>query len=305
MVLVTGAAGFLGTRLMAAWRNEGLVPIGLRRTAKSKETKQDWIGDLAVRSDVARLARKTWPKTVVHLAARVDIKLAADPADPEGPPVPSMADPSAIYADNVVGTSNLIELCFQKGVSHLVFASSQSVYGLASVKRIVESTVPQPLEHYAASKVFGEMLCQMAARRGLRVTVLRIPGLFHPERRTGVVYKFCQQAITARHIRVEAQFPLPIDVLHVDDAVTGVIAACESKTKAGYHVYNLSTSEPCSLNRLADQISTLVPGCNVTHARVPQPLICLDASKARRDLRWRAMGPTARLKEMLQAIHER
>jgi nucleoside-diphosphate-sugar epimerase len=72
---------------------------------------------------------------------------------------------------------------------------------------------------------------------------------------------------------------------------------------SGYSCLNISTGEPCSINILADDISDLVPGCRVSYADVPQPVVRLDPARADTILGWRALPRRVRLQSMIQSIH--
>jgi len=185
------------------------------------------------------------------------------------------------------------------GVGHLVFASSQTVYGMPGTEIITEESPCAPLEHYAASKVCCEKLLQIGVRQGIAVTVLRLPGIYSEERRDGVVYGFCKSALQKRKINVRADFPLPIDVIHIDD----VIGAIEKTIYFGglqWNCLNISTGEACSLNILADSIAELIPGCEVNFSGVTQPIVCMDSSKAHSALGWRAVSRRERLSTMIK-----
>ncbi len=115
-----------------------------------------------------------------------------------------------------------------------------------------------PIEHYAASKLCNEIILEVASRQGLKVTVLRFPGVYGEEKKGGVIYNFCKSALIDKKINVVTEFPLPIDVIHVHDVVTAFIKAIHHQ-EGGFTCLNVSTGEKCSLNILADSIAALVP----------------------------------------------
>ena len=135
------------------------------------------------------------PNTIIHLAGHVEIALRAKPHTQNAFPIPGNENISQIYTANVGATANLLDFCLSMGVRHLIFASSQSVYGMPHSNPLTEETPCMPLEHYAMSKLCCEQLLQIGVNQGLVVTIMRIPGVFSETRQSGVVFRFCQQAV--------------------------------------------------------------------------------------------------------------
>jgi nucleoside-diphosphate-sugar epimerase len=241
------------------------------------------------------------PETVIHLAGCVSIALQASPGDPASAPLPGKEDVARNYAVNVGATANVLDYCLHIGVRHLIFASSQAIYGMPQTEILTEDSPCAPLEHYAASKLCCECLLQVGARQGVAVTVLRFPGVFGEERKNGVVYKYCQAAISSKKISVIAHFPLPFDVIHIDDVVDGI----EKVVQYGGHDWtclNLAYGEPCNVNLLADEIAELVPGCQVEHSKIPQPVVQMDVQRTVAALGWRPQPRRKRLASMLEIV---
>ena len=151
------------------------------------------------------------------------------------------------------------------------------------------------------SKACCENVLRLAASDDLAVTVLRFPGVYSEERKSGAVYRFCESARKEKRIRVTSDIPLPFDVIHRDD-VLDVFGRVIAKPGRGFSVYNIATGEPCSLDILADRVAALVPGCTVTHAPVPQPAIRMDSEKAFRAFGWKAQPSSVRLKQVLDSV---
>ncbi len=302
MILVTGAGGFLGRHLVAHSLAAGADVVPLYRSVKMKIEKQRWEADLTNPQHMQGLKEYVQtPHTIVHLAGRIEISLVPNPLSVSLPPVAGSEDISSIYSANVTSTAHLLQYCLQKGVKHLIFASSQTVYGMPACEVITEETRCEPLEHYAASKLCAEHLLEIGARQGLTVTVLRFPGLYGGDRREGVVYGFCRSALERRSIEVKTDIPLPIDVIHVSDVVDAIEKAISLKGHE-WHCLNIATGEACSLHILADSIAGLVPGCTAHVSGVPQPIVRMDSSKARSVLGWRAVSRRERLSAMIKNV---
>lgn len=302
MILVTGAGGFIGRRLLSYFTLHGLEVKPLYRSEQVKICSDRWEADLTRPEHISFLKEaKVKPTTVVHLAGHINIALQPNPDDPTAPPIPGRGDISRIYKENVLATANLLDFCLDVNVKHLIFASSQAVYGVPMTDTITEESPCKPLEHYANSKLCCEQLLQVGARHGIAVTVLRFPGVFSEDRRNGIVYEYCRAALHKKRITVNADIPLPLDVIYIDDVVDGFYKAVKHGGN-GWLCLNLATGEPCNLNLLADAIAQLVPQCQVEYSKTPQPIVCMDPSRAYATLGWRAAPRNERLQLMLSKI---
>lgn len=302
MILLTGAGGFVGRHVISDLVQSGLRVAPLYRGEKVKISNDRWELNLTLADHVRELKEvKEVPDVVIHLAGRVEIALQPNKADCLLPPLPGMEDISALYDTNVVAAANILDFCLHRGVRHLIYISSQTVYGLPDSETVNEGSPCAPLEHYAASKLCGEHVLRIGACQGIAVTCLRIPGIYAEDRTDGVVYRYCSSAIRDRNIFVQADLPLPFDVIHVADVVEGIRKAVRHGGD-GWICLNMATGEPCSLDLLADSIAELIPGCHVRHAKVPQPTLRMDSSLADRILGWKAMPRSNRLAAMLNYL---
>lgn len=303
MILITGAGGFIGQYLQVRLMDMGLHVMPLYHASRPQVLDQQWACDLTCPEHLAELKKAARvPKTIIHLAGHVEIVLRAKPHAQDAAPLPGKENISKIYDTNVGATANLLDFCLSTGVGHLVFASSQSVYGMPQSCPLTEETPCKPLEHYAMSKLCCEQLLQIGAQQGLAVTILRFPGVFSEARRSGVVFQFCQQAVRSGQICIKADYPLSLDVIHLDDVVDAFIKAVSWGGQEGGICLNIATGEPCSLNLLAETIASLVPECRVVHAKIPQPIVKMDPKRAEVVLGWKAQPQSVRLANMLKSI---
>jgi UDP-glucose 4-epimerase len=302
MILVTGARGFIGSSLVSQLRRQNKNVMSLSRSHEFGILDDKVFLDLNA-VDHIRLLKK-WdivPDTVVHLAGHIEIALMRGSSDTCSVPVPGIENLSEIYKSNILSTVNLLDYCLDVGVRHMVFASSQAVYGLPASESVTEETSPNPLEHYAMSKVCCENILRLGSSRRLSVTIFRFPGVYSEKRKSGAVYRFCRSALDSGLVRAESDFPLPFDVIHLDDVLDAFSRAIESPPE-GYSVFNIATGEPNNLNILAGKIAGLVPGCRVEETICPQPVICLNSTKAKRMLGWEAVPTASRLQQVLDAM---
>lgn len=303
MILITGAEGYLGSHLVSQLKRINLDIVILSYGEKAQVENNTWIGDITQQEHIEYF--KKYSKridTVIHLAGKVDIALKAN-SNAYHYPIPDKEGLNSLYLNNVVGTANILDFCLDKRVKHLLFASSQTVYGFPSSLNLTEETLCNPLEHYAASKVCAEQLLKLGTHTGLNVTVLRFPGLYGESRREGMVYNFCQAALSSGRIKVTIEYPLPLDIIHVEDVVYAFEKALSYKAQ-GWNCLNIATGEACSVNLLADAVASLVPGCEVDYSSIPQPVITMNPSRAYELLGWRAVSRQERLGFMLDKLRK-
>ena len=255
-ILVTGAAGFIGSHLCERLCARGDEVIGFDNFDPfyPRDTKQANLGGLLsapgfsfvegdVRSEAdlgrALAARGREPDAVVHLAALAGVR-------------PSLADP-ARYADvNVVGTQRVAEACRAAGVERLVFASSSSVYGLDSEVPFKEADpCLRPVSPYASTKRAGELLLFTAHHlHGLDVTCLRFFTVYGPRQRPDLaIHKFARLILEGRPIELFGDGSTSRDYTFIDDIIDGVVAAIDEQGREppGYRIYNLGGSRTTTL----------------------------------------------------------
>ncbi len=302
MILLTGGGGFVGRKLLTSLRRAcgEVIPCF---HADQYLNKSDQIQlDLTSMEHIKQLKQlKAPPDTVIHLAGLVDIHLLPNPKNPLLAPVASNKQIASLYMANTISTANLLEYCLSSGVKHLIYASSQTVYGLPKTQVLQEDTLCDPLEHYASSKYCAEQLLKVGAKQNLAVTCLRFPGIYGEERKGGMVYNLCEAAVKRKEIKVEFPMPLPLDVLHIEDVIEAVKKAV-LHGGSGWTCLNISTGEPCNIILLAQRIASLVRGCKVIDASVDQPVIQLDNSRAKAVLGWTPQSMNKRLLNMLESV---
>lgn len=305
MIVVTGATGFVGQAVRERLNEAGHDVLALTHG----ESFQPGHGEVSLDLNDPRHYEPLRnyceaAGTLIHLAGLIPVALGPG-TDGDHRPRAMAQDFSGVYQSNVVMTARLLGFALSVGIRHVVFASSQSVYGLPSATVVTEDTPPAPLEHYAASKVACETTLALWARgHGRKATILRFPGVWGEGRRDGVVHALCRAAIGNGRLRVGAGYPLPFDVVHRADVAAAFVAALD-RPGDGCRVYNVATGELCSLTRLAQDVAEIVPGCRVETFGVAQPDIALDAARAATELGWRARPRRERLAEYIGHLRQR
>ena len=255
-VLVTGAAGFIGSFVAAR-----LARMGMRVAAcdnfngyYSPHLKHGRVAallapqgircetvELADPLEVSRLFERVRPAYVVHLAAQAGVRYSID-------------NPSAYVQSNIVAFANILEGCRQCGARHLVYASSSSVYG-GSRKLPFQETdrTDEPVSFYAATKKANEAMAHSYSHLfGLAATGLRFFTVYGPWGRPDMAYfSFMQKMLEGEPVPVFAGGTLRRDFTYIDDIVEGVVRVLAKPPGAGtgaagapHAVFNIGNDQP-------------------------------------------------------------
>lgn len=227
-IVVTGAAGFIGSAVVAALKARGdeVVPVD---PALNRPTVA-W-------TPIKDSERSMWPSwsgadAVIHLGAATGVRR-------------SVAVPSQYIADNVDGALGVLDLCKFLGIPKLVLASTSSVYG-AVVGPCSEDMPVKPLSPYAATKVAAEALAHSYhSLYGLDVTVLRYFTVYGPNgRKDMAVARFIDSMLKGKPITINGDGNQSRDFTFIDDIVRGTIAALKP---VGFEAVNLGSNAPVKL----------------------------------------------------------
>ena len=277
-ILVTGAAGFIGSRLMfqLASRGDEVVGIdsindyydvrlkygrlsecGFKEPYKEGESKESTLlggcrfikMSIDDKPSVDKLFKEEAFDKVVNLAAQAGVRY-------------SITNPYAYLQSNLVGFLNILEACRHNGVRHLVYASSSSVYGLNTKVPYSEADkTDAPVSLYAATKKSNELMAHAYCKLyGISMTGLRFFTVYGPWGRPDMAPMLFAKAIsTGETIKVFNGGDMIRDFTYIDDIVEGTIGAIDHEPAPDanglkYRVYNIGCSNPV---RLMDFISEL------------------------------------------------
>jgi UDP-glucose 4-epimerase len=287
-VLVTGGAGFIGRRLVAALLASGARVTVLDRRPFPGPEVTSVVGDIA---DEALLDRAVAPGTgtIAHLAAVTSVVASAD-------------DPAGTFRANVTATANLLELARRRGVRSFLFGSTNAVVGNVGRSTITERVPLRPLSPYGATKAAAEMLLSAyTACYGIAGCALRFSNVYGPgmEEKDSFIPRLMRAARDGTGVQVRGDGTMLRDVVHVDDVVAGILAAW----RAGYTgPLILGSGHSVTVNDMVEAARS-VTGAPIPVQHVPvkpgeMPAVIVDISAAR------AIGyqPTHDLKSGLATV---
>lgn len=289
-ILVTGAAGFIGSHVSHRLLDRGDEVIGLDSLNDyySVQLKRDRLDrltpkkgftfehlDLADEPGIKTLFAKYKFSKVINLAAQAGVRY-------------SLQNPQAYVSSNLVGFVNILEGCRHHNVEHLTYASSSSVYGANTTMPFsIHDNVDHPLSLYAASKKANELMAHTYSHLfKLPTTGLRFFTVYGPWGRPDMaLFLFTKAILEGRPIDVFNHGKMRRDFTYIDDIVEGVIRTSDHTaqpntdwtgahpdpgTGAGpYRVYNIGNNEPVELMYL---IETLEKCLGMTAAKNMLPM---------------------------------
>jgi nucleoside-diphosphate-sugar epimerase len=270
-VLVTGAAGFIGSHVVSALLARGQRVVGVdnfdpmysphtkranllaieREIGSQREMFRFLEADVADPAAVKQMFDLFRPEGVIHLAARAGVR-------------PSIADPVGYVRSNVLATSNMLEAsgaAMKRGCSRVVVASSSSVYGnMPTAPFHEEMDVSRPISPYAATKRACELLGFTHWHLHQQpVAMLRFFTVYGPRQRPDLaISKFLAKVAAGDAIEMFGNGETSRDYTYIADIVSGVVASYDRIDQHGYRVWNLGSDRPVKLTDLIERIGETV-----------------------------------------------
>jgi UDP-glucuronate 4-epimerase len=269
-ILVTGAAGFIGSTLTERLLDRGNLVIGV-------DNLNDYY-DVQLKKD--RLAKLTPHENYTNVQASIEDKQAMDGVFEQYAPDMvvnlaaqagvrySLENPQAYIDANITGFLNILEGCRHYGTKHLVYASSSSVYGANTAMPFsVHNNVDHPVSLYAASKKSNELMAHTYSHLfNIPTTGLRFFTVYGPWGRPDMaLFLFTRKILANEPIDVFNYGNHRRDFTYIDDIVEGIIRTLDNTatsnpawnsdtpdpatSKAPYRLYNIGSNNPCELLR--------------------------------------------------------
>ena len=289
-VLVTGAAGFIGSHLCDRLVADGHTVVGiddlstgrLAHLATARRSKAFSVLTLDVtRPELADVVAKERPEAVLHLAAQMDVRR-------------SVADPLHDTRTNVLGTVNVLEACARHGVPRVVFASSGgTVYGTPPRLPATERMTLHPASPYGSAKASGETYLGAYQRlHGLAGCSLRLGNVYGPRQdphgEAGVVSIFAGALAAGRPTRIFGDGTSTRDYVYVDDVVDAFLRCLGGKGDG--RRLNIGSGTGTTVRQLHTAVARAVGAPDAPEFAAARPgelhSIVLDVGQARRALGW-------------------
>ncbi|WP_336776029.1 GDP-mannose 4,6-dehydratase [Paenibacillus sp. MMO-58] len=264
-ILITGVAGFIGSylaeRLFESITDIRIIGIDNMNDYYDVSLKEERLQSLITNKNftfvrgsisdshlVNSVFKEYTPNIVVNLAAQAGVRY-------------SIINPNSYIEANLVGFVNILEACRhsydndKKGVEHLIYASSSSVYGSnRKVPYSTEDKVDNPVSLYAATKKSNELLAYSYSNLyGIPVTGLRFFTVYGPKGRPDMAYfSFTKKMIEREKIQIFNNGDMYRDFTYIDDIITGIVAIMQKKPDinsdgVAYKLYNIGNNKPESL----------------------------------------------------------
>lgn len=268
-IIVTGAAGFIGSNLAKRLLKEvaGIHVIGIdsitdyydvnikherlqeiENIARQYTTQWTFIkGDIADQQTIEEIFCEYHPAVVVNLAAQAGVRY-------------SITNPDAYIQSNLIGFYNILEACRNHPIEHLVYASSSSVYGSnAKVPYSTEDKVDNPISLYAATKKSNELMAHAYSKLyNIPSTGLRFFTVYGPAGRPDMAYfGFTNKLREGKTIQIFNYGNCKRDFTYIDDIVEGIVRVMQHAPEKQngedglpippYKVYNIGNSQPENL----------------------------------------------------------
>lgn len=267
-ILITGAAGFIGSFLVKKFLGSGYQVIGidninsyydknlkLKRLENIKEysikNNVNWLfyeSNIEDKNHMRKIFLDRKPQIVVNLAAQAGVRY-------------SIVKPSSYVKSNLLGFSNILELCQTNDVRHLVYASSSSVYGANKEYPFTEEQkVDSPLSFYAATKISNEMMAHAYSNiYNLPITGLRFFTVYGPWGRPDMAPMiFADKILQKKPITVFNHGNMSRDFTFISDIIEGTYLCClkvpspnddykSGKPSIPHRIFNIGNGSPVKL----------------------------------------------------------
>ncbi|MFY0214356.1 NAD-dependent epimerase [Bacillus cereus] len=300
-VLITGAAGFIGSHLSKRLLKEGYEVLGIDNVndyydPQLKVDRLKWIEDsnfkfkkldLENREGLNEIFEEYKPQIVVNLAAQAGVRY-------------SLENPHAYIESNIVGFTNILEACRHNKIEQLIYASSSSVYGAnTKLPFSVHDNVDHPISLYAATKKANELMAHTYSHLyGLPTVGLRFFTVYGPWGRPDMaLFLFTKSIIEGKAIKIFNNGDMMRDFTYVNDIIESISRLIKRKPEPNpewdgknpdpgtsyvpYKVYNIGNNSPV---RLMDFISAIEEKLNIEAKKEFLPLQAGDVPQTYADV---------------------
>ncbi|GHT33628.1 NAD-dependent epimerase [Endomicrobiia bacterium] len=254
-ILVTGAAGFIGSKVCELLATSGEDVVGIDNInnyydVKVKKYRLDGLKklknikfykvDIEIKKDIEKILNEHKCKAIINLAARAGVRY-------------SMENPFTCVSTNIMGTLNLLDIARENKIKKFILASTSSLYAGQKMPFVESLAVNTPISPYAASKKGAEAMCySYHYLYGIDVSVLRYFTVYGPAGRPDMsVIRFIKWIDEEKPIELFGDGSQTRDFTYVEDIAIGTIKALK---KVGFEVVNLGGNKPYKLSYMINLI---------------------------------------------------
>ena len=265
-VLVTGAAGFIGSYVVQELVDHQYSVIALDNLSRGKKSRLPrnvtfYEADIT-NSETERIFHIERPDYVIHLAAQTSV-------------LGSMENPIEDCQANVLGTINILKYSNQFNIKKCVFASSAAVFGNPRVFPVEEDAQLSPLSFYGLSKVSAENYVQLYERMfGLKSCILRFSNVYGPNQESGVISNFLNRIYNGEAPIIHNGSQTR-DFIYVKDVAAACLTAMVSHESGVYHISS-------GIERTINEVSKLIS--HITKVQIEPIVKELDTAEIKRSV---------------------
>lgn len=286
-LLVTGAAGFIGSALSAKLFKDDHKIVTIDNLSTGYEENipshvQFIKGGCHDPAVISKLGNKKFD-AIIHIAGQSSGEISFD-------------DPTYDLQTNTQSTLMLLDFAMKTGCSKFIYASSMSVYGNSDKQPVHENMSLHPTSFYAVGKLASEHYLRLYSKFGINTTALRLFNVYGPGQnlknlRQGMVSIYLAQAMKNRKVVVKGSGDRFRDLVYIDDVVDAFCEALYCNIK-GYACYNIGSGEPITVKNIVAKINELFCGNLAIDYVEPTPGdmhgIFSDCTLAIKNLSWEA-----------------
>jgi UDP-glucose 4-epimerase len=284
-ILITGAAGFIGSHIAEAYRRAGHEVGGVDNLATGSRRNlpagvRFWEANLADEGQLESIFEEFRPEAISHHAAQVNVRV-------------SWEKPLEDARANVLGSLALLHQAVRWGAQKVIYSSSGgAIYGEPDALPATEDHPVRPLSNYGVSKYVTELyLYTFRANGGPEYVILRYPNVYGPRQdpkgEAGVVAIFATQLLRKERPRIYGDGSKTRDYVYIDDIVEANLRALDSSTCGAF---NLGWGKEITDFEVFQAVSNTLGSTLEPHYEQKRPgeidHICLDATRARDTLNW-------------------
>lgn len=313
MILVTGAAGFIGFHLALALLDRGEKVLGvdslndyyapklkeerlrILKTHRNADRFYFQVVDISENEVIQKIFSNNNIDIVVNLAAQAGVRYSLD-------------NPQSYIDSNIQGFMNILEGCRRSQVRHLVYASSSSVYGMNTKQPFsTADRVDYPVSLYAATKKSNELMAHTYSHLfNIPTTGLRFFTVYGPYGRPDMAYyRFTESILNGRTIDVFNDGKMMRDFTYIDDIIEGVLGVidrvpipqerADTNSRAPYVIYNIGNNNPVSLEEFIGALE-IACGREAKRRLLPMqpgdvPVTFADVDDLERDIGFKPLTP--------------